>query len=196
MFDLAFDWQTFIKAFFALFVIMDVLGNVPIFMVFTEKYTKKHRVKSANHAFYAASIILLIFLFFGTTILNLFNISITNFRIGGGILIILIGIKVSLGLHLKEERAKSYEIATVPMATPLLVGPGTITTIIILVQQYGYFITVLAAIANLLFTWLALRKTQFIFNFIGRQGSDAISRIMGLIILAIGVSFITSGWLV
>ena len=62
MLELSFDWSTFIKAFLAIFVIMDTLGNVPIFMVFTEKYTKKHRVKSANEAFYVATLILLLFL--------------------------------------------------------------------------------------------------------------------------------------
>ena len=72
---------------------------------------------------------------------------------------------------------------------------GTITTAIILVQQYGFFIPLLAALANLLFTWFALRNTELLFRIFGKHGSDAISRLMGLIILAIGVSFITSGWL-
>ena len=196
MIDLAFDFSTFIKAFLAIFVIMDVLGNVPIYMVFTQKYSSKHKTKSANQSALVAAVVLLIFLFFGMIILELFNISIRDFKIGGGILIILIGLKIALGIHLKEERAKSYEIAVVPMAIPLLVGPGTITTVIILVQQYGYLIPFLAALANLLFAWIALRNTEYLFKIFGKQGSDAIARLMGLIILAIGVSFITSGWLV
>jgi multiple antibiotic resistance protein len=195
MLELSFNWEIFVKAFLAIFVIMDTLGNVPIFMVFTDKYSPKHRLQSANEAFYVATLILLLFLFFGMGILNLFNISLNDFKIGGGILILLIGLKICLGIHLKEERAKSYDIAIVPMATPLIVGPGTITTTIILVQQYGYFIPLLAALANLLFTWFALRNTELLFRIFGKQGSDAISRLMGLIILAIGVSFITSGWL-
>ncbi len=185
----------FIKAFFAIFVAMDAFGNLPILSTLTQKLSAKERNKNVDGAVLIAAILLFIFLFFGTRILQYFGISIDSFKIAGGIILLIIGIKIVLGLSLREERAKKYEIAAVPLATPLITGPAVITVILLLVNEFGYLLTLIASLLNLLITWVVLRQTALLFRLFGRQGSGIIARIMGLILIALAVEFIKQGWL-
>ena len=185
----------FIKAFFAIFVAMDAFGNLPILSTLTQKLSAKERNKNVNGAVLIAAILLFIFLFFGTRILQYFGISIDSFKIAGGIILLIIGIKIVLGLSLREERAKKYEIAAVPLATPLITGPAVITVILLLVNEFGYLLTLIASLLNLLITWVVLRQTALLFRLFGRQGSDVIARIMGLVLTALAIEFIKQGWL-
>ena len=185
----------FIKAFFAIFVAMDAFGNLPILSTLTQKLSAKERNKNVNGAVLIAAILLFIFLFFGARILQYFGISIDSFKIAGGIILLIIGIKIVLGLRLREERAKRYEVAAVPLATPLITGPAVITVILLLVNEFGYLLTLIASLLNLFITWVVLRQTALLFKLFGRQGSDIIARIMGLILTALAVEFIKQGWL-
>ncbi|MBI2651642.1 MarC family protein [Candidatus Woesearchaeota archaeon] len=185
----------FVKAFFAIFIAMDALGNLPILLTLTEKLSEKERHKNVNNAVVVAAILLLIFLFFGTNILKYFGITIESFKIAGGVILLIIGLKIVLGLRLREERAKKYGIAAVPLATPLIVGPAVITMIIILVNEVGYLVTLLASLLNLLITWIVLRQTKLLFNAFGRQGSDVIAKIMALILTAMATELIRQGLL-
>ena len=193
--DLGFINLDFVRAFFAIFVAMDALGNLPILTTLTQKLSSKNRNKSVDRAIIVAGIILLLFLFLGNKILHYFGVSIESFQVAGGIIILIIGLKVVLGLRLREERAKKYEMAVVPLATPLITGPAVITLIVLLVNQVGYIITLTASLINLLLTWIILRQTNLLFKIFGRQGSDTIARIMGLILAAMAIEFIKQGWI-
>jgi len=183
-----------IKAFFILFVAMGALGNLPVFWDLTQKLPKKQIKKSINHAFIIASILLLVFLLFGTKILNFFGISFNSFKVAGGIILLIFGIKIVMGLKLIEKNAKQYDVAAVPMATPLITGPAVITTIIILVNDFGFLLALLVAILNLVVAWVVLRQTELLFKIFGRQGSDVMARIMGLMLTALAIEFIKQGW--
>lgn len=187
--------EVFLKAFFSIFVIMNVLGNVPLFLSLSSKLKKKQKNRSINKAILIAGIILLIFLFLGDHILNFFGISIHSFKVAGGIILLIVAIEMVLGLQFKEKRYDKYEFATFPLATPLITGPGVIATIILLVQSAGLLITLAASILNLFLTWVFLRFSVYIYKFLGRQGSDVLSRVMGLILAAISIEFIKSGWI-
>jgi len=188
--------EEFIKAFLAIFIVMDAFGNLPVFYSLTDKLFVKERIKSANKAVFIAAIVLLVFLFFGALILEFFGISMGSFKVAGGILLLILGIKIALGLRLIEERAKKYEIAAVPLATPLITGPGVITTVMILVNQFGYIVTLTASLLNLFITWIVLRQSELLFRILGRQGSDVVARLFGLILIALAVQFIKEGWFV
>ena len=136
----------------------------------------------------------MVFLFFGTKILGFFGISFESFKVAGGIVLLIFGVKIVLGLRLKENGAKKYEVAAVPLATPLITGPAVITVIILLVNQFGYWLTLIASLLNLVITWIVLRQTQILFKIFGRQGSEVIARIMGLILTALAIEFIKQGW--
>ena len=184
-----------IKAVVTLFVILDVIGLIPVYLSFFKNESKKIMDYYVKKTVLFSAAILLVFLFFGTVILNFFSVSISNFKIAGGIILLIIGIKFVLGLRvISTSERKKHSFAIVPFATPLLVGPGTITTIIILVDTYGLLIPFLAAIINMIIVWLFLGNSRLIYKILGRQGSEVVTRIMGLIITAIAVGFIRTGW--
>ncbi len=185
--------EEFLKIFFAIFVVMDAFGNLPVFYTLTRKQSPKIRLKSANITIFTATAVLLLFLFFGNYILDYFGINIGSFRIAGGIILLIIGIKIVLGLRFREDRAQKYQIAVVPMATPLITGPGTITTVMIMAAQFGYYLTLIASLLNLFIAWIVLRNSRTLFKFLGRQGSDVLARIFGIILVALAVEFIREG---
>lgn len=189
-----FPISEFVKAFFAIFVAMDAFGNLPILFTLTGKLSNKERNRNIDSAILIAASLLLVFLFFGTKILDFFGISFESFKIAGGIVLLIFGIKIVLGLRLRENGAKKYEVAAIPLATPLITGPALITVIILLVSQFGYILTFIASLLNLIITWIVLRQTQILFRIFGRQGSDVIARIMGLILTALAIEFIRQGW--
>ena len=180
-----------LKSFITLFVIMDPFGNLPILISLMKGMKEKERTKNIYRAVLVASILLFIFLFFGVYIFKFFNISINSFIIAGGIILLVVGIQYVLGLRFLKE--KSIDIASVPLGTPLLTGPGVITSTIILVNEYGMLITAIAAIATLAATLIILRFSSHIYRLIGEHWSNVLSRIMGLILAAIAVEFIRKG---
>ena len=184
----------FFKAFLSMFVVMDVLGNVPLFWALSKKLKKEQKQKSIHKAVGVATILLIVFLFAGENILSFFSISIHSFKVAGGIIILIIGLQMVLGFKFREKAFENYNIAVVPLATPLITGPGVITTAIILVHSVGLWITLVASLLNLLITWLLLLWSEYIHNFMGRQGADVLSRVMGMILAALAVEFIKSGW--
>ncbi len=176
-----------------MFIVMDSLGNIPIFYSMLGNLNEKIKHDRIKKIIIASSIILIFFLMFGNLILSFFNITLSDFKLAGGIILFIIALKFILGIRILEHQ-KNHSFAIVPIATPLIVGPGVITTVIILTNIYGFFITLIASLLNLALTLLILKKSQFLFTFLGKQGSDILSRIMGLILAAIAVNFIKAGW--
>ena len=186
--------EEFLKAFFSIFVIMDVLGNVPLFWMLSQKMQRSQKIHSVNRAVLVAGILLLIFLVFGESILKFFGITLNSFRIAGGLIILIIALRMVSGKLGNEKHYDKYEFATVPLATPLITGPGVITTIILLTQQVGFLITLAASLCNLAITWLGLHYSENLYKIMGRQGAEVLSRVMGLILTAIAIEFIMTGW--
>ena len=188
-------YQELLKAFITLFVIMEPFGSVPIFIAMTSKMSLKQKVKNVNNALIVAAALLFLFLLFGVQVFNFFRISISSFEIAGGIVLLLIGIIYVLGLKIKteKERIGKDSVAAIPIGTPLLTGPGVITSTVILVDSYGMLITAIAAAITLALSWLVLRYSGFIYRMLGEHGSQILSRIMGLILAAIAVEFIRIG---
>lgn len=183
----------FIKAFFAIFAVMDALGNIPIFLGLTEKLSRLEHNIVAKKSAIVASILLFIFLFFGYAILKFFGISIGSFKIAGGILLFIIGIKMIFGLSFLDGKTTKYSIAIVPLATPLITGPGVITATLIAVNEFGYAVTAIAAALNLFIAWIAYRESNLLHKVLGRQGGEVLSRVMGIIIAALAIEFVFGG---
>jgi len=141
-----------------------------------------------------AGAILLVFLFLGNAILDFFRISIESFRIAGGIIIILIGLQILFGIRSFKDSQQPDDLSAVPLATPLIAGPGMITTTIIFSKEYGYLITIIAIAANLLLSWVLFHFAHRIVKVIGRSGSLMLAKFMSLILVAIGVEFIRSAF--
>lgn len=181
------------RAIIALFIIVDPLGNIPIFIGLTENATEIERKKIFNTATLVGVILLLVFAFTGTGILTIFGISIDSFYVAGGILLLIIAIRILITGSMHENAESPESLGAVPIAMPLLVGPGAITTTILDLQTYGIMITVLAVIMVLAVTWVILRFINQIYKLLGKTGSLVIARVMALLIAAIAIQYILTG---
>jgi len=175
-----------IRATIALFIIVDPFGNIPIFVGLTENITEAQRKKTFNTAMLVAFVLLLVFAFTGREIFTIFGISINSFEVAGGILLLIIAVRILIsGFHETTESPES--LGAVPIAMPLIVGPGAITTTILNLQAYGSAITILAALIVLTITWVILRYINSVYKVLGKTGSLVIARVMALIIAAIAI---------
>lgn len=187
----------FFALYLSLFAIVNPLGNLPIFVGLLGDLDKGKRCRIFRFASMAGFVILTVFTFAGQWIMaNVFHISIEEFKIAGGILLLVVGIRNIVfpesNLHIASED-QIMDVGAVPMAFPLLVGPGAIVTSILILKEGGP-LTALAVITLVfLSTALILNFSQTLFGLMGRLGSLLISRIMQIFIMAIGVSFMLSG---
>ena len=180
------------RAIISLFIIVDPFGNIPVFVGLTKNMTEAQRKKTYNTAMLVAFVLLLVFAFTGQEILTIFGLSIYSFEVAGGILLLIIAVRILIsGFHESTESPES--LGAVPIAMPLLVGPGAITTTILNLQAYGIAITILAVIIVLSVTWAILRNINGIYKVLGRTGSLVIARVMALIIAGIAVQYILAG---
>lgn len=183
------------RAIIALFIIVDPLGNIPIFIGLTEKIEPSKRKRIYNVAVLVGVVLLLIFAFLGQEILNIFGLSIYSFEIAGGILLLIIAIRILVsGSSSMQENVDSPEsLGAVPIAIPLLVGPGAITTTIFNLQAYGTEVAILAVVVVLAITWVILRFINGVYRVLGKTGSLVIARVMALLIAAIAIQYILTG---
>jgi multiple antibiotic resistance protein len=181
------------KAIIALFIIVDPFGNIPIFIGLTENVPETQRKKVYNTATLVGVVLLLVFAFTGQEILNIFGLSIYAFEVAGGILLLIIAIRILISGTRDSTDSSPESLGAVPIAIPLLVGPGAITTTIFNLQVYGTEAAILSVLIVLGLTWVILRFISRIYKFLGKTGSLVISRVMALLIAAIAVQYILIG---
>ena len=182
-----------IRAVIALFIIVDPFGNIPIFVGLTENVPEAQRKKVYDTATLVGMALLLVFAFAGEEIFSLFGLSIYSFEVAGGILLLIIAIRILITGSMHENVESPESLGAVPIAIPLLVGPGAITTTIFDLQAYGIVTAILAVLIVLLLTWIILRNIDGIYKFLGKTGSLVIARVMALLIAAIAVQYILTG---
>ncbi len=187
--------ENFIASFILLFFIMDPLVSIPLFISLTKGLSGPERQKSADRAVVVATILALLFLFFGTAILSAFRVSLASFKVFGGIVLALLALETILGFKLDgaKKSKDGLNVATVIIATPMLTGPGVITTEIILVSQFGYLPVLAATIATALVSWLILRSSTYVHKKLGENALTIAIKVIGLLLGAVGVEFIRSG---
>lgn len=188
-----FDLNSFMHSFVTLLVIMDPFGGLPVFMTLTKDYSEERAKLSAHRATRVSLILLTIFLFVGERVLDFFGISIFSFQVGGGLILLLLGLLYVIDIKLGDDKDYSKDIV-IPMATPLIAGPGAITAIILLVSKYGFWIPLQAMLLNLLIFWAAMYFARHIKKVLGEQGLEIMSRIMGLLLVALAIEMIRSAW--
>ena len=186
--------QDFLLTFVPLFIVIDALGNLPFVITMSEGMTNPERRKMIRTALFTATIVGLVFLFFGQLILRVMNISVGAFAIAGGLILLILSIKyVSTGRMV--EATKDDMVAVVPIGTPLVVGPATITTLLLLATQFPkYMVLILISfILNMLITWGVFMFSNYIVRFMGEGGLKASSKVFSLLLAAIAVSMILRG---
>ncbi len=193
----------YVKMFIGLLAIINPFGVIPIFISMTTDQNDVQRRMTVQTVALAVIIILLVSLFFGDLLLEFFGISIASFRVGGGILLMAIAMlhaKTSLIRQTEEEADESVDkesVAIVPLAMPLLAGPGAISTVILEAHKSSgivhYLIISLGILMVGAVVWGVLRLSPWIAGRLGATGLNIFTRIMGLILAAIAVEFIASG---
>ena len=184
--------QNFILTFVPLFIVIDALGILPFVMSLSEGMARQERRKMIHMATATATIVGLIFLFFGQLILRAMNISVGSFAIAGGIILLALSIKhMTTGRMM--ELIKEEMVAVVPIGTPLTVGPATITTLLLLATQFPLYMVLLSFALNMLIAWAIFMVGEQIAHFLGRGGLKAISRVFSLLLAAIAVTMIIHG---
>ncbi|MBI3036002.1 MarC family protein, partial [Candidatus Woesearchaeota archaeon] len=152
----------------------------------------KETKRNIDRSVFVAGVLLFVFLLFGLRIFDFFGIDINSFQIAGGIILLIIGILYVFGASLKYVKSHTSDLS-VPIGTPLLTGPGVIMTTVILVKQNGTSVTVIAAFLTLLATWLILLNSSRLYKILGEHWTNVISRVMGIVLAAIAIEFITKG---
>jgi multiple antibiotic resistance protein len=199
----------FVTAFVSIFVTLDVIGNIPIFLSITPHNSEAERARMITRALLAVLVVLVLFALFGNLIFRIFGVTIEAFRIVAGLLLLKIAFdmmeaKPTRVRHTPEEDVegqKAEDVALIPLAIPLLSGPGTISTVIALTGQTAKttaavpaFGALLAAIVvNVLIAYVALRSATAISRFLKEAGMRVFTRIIGLILASIAVQFIITG---
>lgn len=174
----------------ALFIILDPIGLIPVFMAVTQTYSPEQRLATLSKATLVALVLLVVFTFAGAAVLRFFGITVNDFRIAGGILLLVIALRIVGEAHYGMPEGGS---GIVPLAVPLLVGPGAITTTIVFSGTYGLWITLSAVLIAFAVMFVIFRYVNFLFKLLGRTGSDVIAKLMGMLLAAIAIQFIRQG---
>lgn len=195
----------FITAFVSLFAIVDVIGNTPMFLSITPHNTQAERVQMAQKAAVAVFVILTVFAFLGNRIFQFFGITLDAFRIAGGLILLKIGLDMVEAKSLRtrhtpeedQEGLAREDVAIIPLAMPMLSGPGAISTVIVLTTQAtsaGMMGALTAAIgANAVLVYLILRSSARIVALFKEIGMRILTRTLGIILASIATQFILTG---
>ena len=199
--DLNFAFASFVT----LFIIVDPIVNVPLFMAILANFKNNDRNKMVKKAIIIAAIVLIIFTLAGDIIFQLLSIEMYSFRIAGGLLLLIISIEMLFGRrpHTKssaeeeEEALVKEDVVVTPLAVPLLTGPGAITTGIVLFHTAAGTMNKILLFIDIglvfLISYFILSRSEKAFKILGKTGTMVIVRIMGLLLAAIAVQFIITG---
>lgn len=199
----------FFTVFAALFSVVNPLGTMPVFIGITENNSRAERNKTALKASLYMFLILSIAYFAGKFIIQFFGISIESLRIAGGLIITSSGFALLTGNFSKhkgmdqtvsEEAKLKDDSSLTPLAIPMLAGPGSISLLISLNENYSNWIQTIIIFITIpavgFVTYLILRSSHFIFSKLGASGLNSISRIIGFIVIAIGIEYIITSVMV
>lgn len=199
--------NTYLNAFVTLFVIIDPVALVPLFMALTQRMTATDRNKSAYTACWISAVLLIVFAFGGEGLLSLMGITGAAFQIAGGFLLMIASIEMVVAHHSgmtsttppeEKEASFSRDITVFPLAIPLISGPGALTTVILFVQEaenswVDEFILVGIVLIVIGITYAFLRAAPHIQKILGVTGSNVVTRVFGIILTALATQFIITG---
>jgi multiple antibiotic resistance protein len=189
------EWLSkFLLAFIPLFVAIDPVGLAAIFLGLGRNVDASQRQKIANQATWTGGLVALGFLILGQSVFRAVGISVSDFQIAGGLILFVIAAKDLLSSAAEPEKLPP-DFGVVPLGMPLIAGPASITTLLVLAQNQviGLAVTLVALAANLVLVVLALHYSESLGRKIGETGLRAISKIVSMLLAAIAVSMIRQG---
>lgn len=187
------EFKNFLIAFIPLFVAIDAPGVVPMFMSLSKGLNEPDKKKLVNQACLTALVIALTFAILGKILFNFLGITENDFRIAGGLVLLILSIQDLLFSEVESGRQTGGDIGIVPIGIPLIMGPGALTTIIITTDSYGYFASVISIFLNLALVWLIFRNSYLVTKVMGQGGAKAFAKIASLFLAAISIMMIRVG---
>jgi multiple antibiotic resistance protein len=182
-----------VYSFSALFVILDPLLSIPIFTDMMQGQPSREINRQAWIAVGVAGFLMYLFLFFNFFIFDVLQITLASFQVAGGILLLILGLQETLDIQIPSGKEHKKSAAGVVIGTPLLCGPGTITTVLLLSSRYGLLIPAIAIALSLGITWLILKYAAEIQRFAGELIIGILARVLGMLLSAIAVTLIAEG---
>ena len=184
--------RTFLEAFIPLFVAIDPPGMVPVFLGVTASLDASQRRRVTSRSIGTAVVICVAFMLLGRVTFEFLRISPNDFKIAGGVILLVLAV-LDIVIYGKPAVNESHLSGVVPLATPLIAGPGTLTTLLVLTSTVGYAVTTVALLLNLALLMAAMLAATRLSRFIGDDAMRAISKLVMILLAAIAVSFIRSG---
>lgn len=187
--------EPYILTFIPIFVAVDAIGNIPIFISLVEGASKKQRHKTVNDSVITATVIAILFMFIGKWVLRLIGITIADFQIAGGVLLFFISLRLLLPGASKLVLGNHHDkdLGVFPLGTPFITGPAVLTATLMMVDSFGIGPTFISLALNMLIVWWTLVKADFIIRLMGQSGTRAFSKIMYILLAAIGVMMVRKG---
>ena len=184
--------EDLILSFIPVFVATDAIGNIPMFVGLTDGLSDLERKRVANISVLMASIIALAFMFGGKVVFGIMGITVSDFRIAGGVLLLVLSTHMLIAG--KAASSPAEDVAVFPLASPLIAGPAVLTTTLVLAARPGNFIpTLISLVANMGITWVVFRYCHRVEMVITKQGSKAFSKVVEILLAAIAVHMIRVG---
>lgn len=189
------DIPIFVKSFVAVFVLADALGNAPIFLVLTKGMEPEQKNEVVNKAALFATAVLLLFALAGQSVLDYLHISMGSLQVAGGLLLLLIALQMLQGKMDEPIVEAERDIAITPLAFPLLAGPGTLTSVMLLMSESpeAPLSVALGIVAAMIVTWLIVRESARIDHLLGAEGAIIITQILGFLLAALAIEIGSAG---
>jgi len=187
--------QPYILTFIPLFVAVDAIGNIPLFISLVEGASKKQRHKIVIDSVTTATVVAILFMFVGKWVLRFIGITIEDFQIAGGTLLFVISVYLLLPGTSKSlvSNGHTKDVGVFPLGTPLITGPAVLTTTLMMLDSFGLAPTFVSLVINMLIMWITLAKADLIMKLMGSSGTRAFSKIMYILLAAIGVMMVRRG---
>lgn len=186
--------EIFLKAFMPLFFAIDAIGILPAFLSVTGDTSLMQRRKITNQAAMTAFGISVFFVFFGQAIFKQLGITVYDFKVAGGVLLLVLSIHDLLFDQGERRKGGSADtVGIVPIGTPLIIGPGALTTLLLIVDTTGYTMTMVSLVINLTIVWIIFHFSDKVIKVITKPGAIAMGKVFSLFLAAIAVMLIRSG---
>lgn len=182
-----------ILCFVPLFVAMDAVGAVPVYVALTEGLSSEERRRVTRQSVLTAAAVGLVFLVAGRPLFDLLNITVEDFKIAGGLVLLVYAVLDLVREEKAGPAAESVLVGVVPLGVPLISGPAVLTTLVILKDQFGLSATGTAFLANVAIVALAFFHAERVLRVLGPAGTKALSKVTALILAAIAVMMIRVG---
>lgn len=182
-------------SFVPLFVAMDAIGSLPFVISLTQEMRPAQRTKTVRYAMITAFALGLGFIGIGKGVFSLLGITVADFLVAGGLILLVLAINYLVRGRMVETPAEMERetVGVVPLGTPLVVGPAVLTTLLLLIDKFNILLVILAFVVNLAIAWLVFAQANRVARFLGSGGMSATSKIMSLLLAAIAIMMIRQG---